>query len=91
MEEIDTVSGVNYYVKLAKDATPLHSTWSRPKSFARLLRPKSVFEGEEDGGGEAGGQVVEEEEEMEETYDEETYEYEDDDFFIEVETNRMER
>ena len=38
VEETDPNSGVNYYVQLAKDATPLHSTWSAPKSFARLLR-----------------------------------------------------
>ena len=39
VEETDPTSGVNYYVRLADDATPLHSTWSAPKSFARLLRP----------------------------------------------------
>ena len=79
------MSGVNYYVKLAKDATPLHSTWSRPKSFARLLRPKSIIEEETTGDGQGAN------EEEEETYEEETYDYEDDDFFVEVESNKTAR
>lgn len=39
VEETDDKSGANYYVSLNPlGAVPLHSTWSRPKQFARLFR-----------------------------------------------------
>jgi len=45
VEEKDPTSGASYYVKLNKsDAKPLHSTWSRPDLFARIIR---ATEGEE--------------------------------------------
>ena len=42
--EKDIASGARYYVKLNPyGATPLHSTWTKPESFARLFRQPSAF------------------------------------------------
>lgn len=47
IEELDQASGANYYVKVEPvGALPLHSTWSRPKSFARLVRLSAVSAGQ---------------------------------------------
>lgn len=41
IEEIDESSGARYYMKLnTYDATALHSTWSKPSMFSRLVRNK---------------------------------------------------
>ena len=58
MEEEDAASGARYYVRLnPQGAHPLHSPWSKPKRFARLVRDgegEGEGEGEEDGEEEAG-------------------------------------
>jgi hypothetical protein len=42
VEEIDPDSGASYYIKQdTSTAQPLHSTWSRPEQFARVLRADS--------------------------------------------------
>ena len=39
VEEIDPDSGAAYYLKLnVVDSQPLHSTWSRPQQFSRIIR-----------------------------------------------------
>jgi len=39
VEEMDKASGARYFVKLNKDdASPLNSTWSKPRQFSRLVR-----------------------------------------------------
>ncbi len=39
VEEVDPESGVSYYLKLnSLNAQPLHSTWSKPKVFAKIVR-----------------------------------------------------
>jgi hypothetical protein len=40
VQETDTQSGASYYMRLNQDADalPLHSTWTRPEQFAKLVR-----------------------------------------------------
>lgn len=95
VEETDPNSGASYYVKLATDATPLHSTWSKPSSFARLKRAESRATGVDDWdqmlAGSDGAKISGEQsaKDDEDSYgEEETYEYEDDDFEIEIACNK---
>ena len=84
-------------MKLGNDATPLHSTWSRPKSFARLLRPDSKVVSGVDAWDAAVNQQQKQQAakgsdhgDDDEAY-EEVFEYDEDDpdFQIEVECNRL--
>jgi hypothetical protein len=104
VEETDPNSGASYYVKLSSDARPLHSTWSKPQSFARLRRAESRQAGVDDwdqmlsdenigrataaslnkGTGTAAVTIDDDED----FYEEETYEYEDDDFETELACNK---
>ena len=68
------------------DALPLHSTWSKPKSFARLLRANGDHqETEYNGSSKENDENVYEEE-----YYEEAFEYEEDeDFLTEIACNKI--
>jgi hypothetical protein len=45
VEHVDPQSGAAYYLKMDKSGHELHSTWSRPIKFARIIRNSSNEKG----------------------------------------------
>jgi len=45
VEHVDPQSGAAYYLKMDKSGHELHSTWSRPIKFARIIRNNSTEKG----------------------------------------------
>lgn len=53
--EVDPESGCTYYIKLNQEtAQPLHSTWSRPNFFSKIIRGIPAFDNTRGGGSGTG-------------------------------------